>query len=99
MQTIIDYHNNYIHSLNEENKDELEYFANVNDVIEEYNKLDHNQEVTKNNPINMLLLQDDMQDMVITNKTDLNDIYLMYNENHKIAKHKIIKNYNNIGKD
>ena len=42
MQTIIDYHNNYIHSLNEENKDELEYFANVNDVIEEYNKLDHN---------------------------------------------------------
>ena len=40
MQTIIDYHNNYIHSLNEENKDELEYFANVNDVIEEYKNLD-----------------------------------------------------------
>ena len=99
MQTIIDYHNNYIHSLNEENKDELEYFANVNDVIEEYNKLDHNQEVTKNNPINMLLLQDDMQDMVITNKTDLNDIYWIDNENNKISKDKIIKNYNNIVND
>ena len=99
MQTIIDYHNNYIHSLNEENKDELEYFSNVNDIIEEYNKLDHNQEITKNNPINMLLLQDDMQDMVITNKTDLNDIYWIDNENNKISKDKIIKNYNNIVND
>lgn len=101
MQTIIDYHNNYVKTLDDNN--ELDYFSNVYDVIDNYFKIDDNKEKSKNKQssfLDMLILQSDMKEMNITDKTNLEDIYWIdNNDNNDITKEKIIKNYNNIVND
>lgn len=100
MQTIIDQHNKFIQSLTDDN--ELTYFSNVNDVIEKYYDVDNKEKTRtrKSNILSLLDTHDDMREITITDKIELDDVYWIDDDNaNKITKDKVIKNFNNIIND
>ena len=99
MQTILNSYNQHLNEC-DNSDDELDYFANTSDVIEQYYEIENKRKLTRiNKPMyfNLLKRTTDMIDKKINDNTDVKDIYWIDNINkNNISKEKIIKNFNNI---
>lgn len=96
MQTIIDQHNKIFQSLSDD--EELDYIASVETVIDKYNNSNPvKKSKSKSLLFNILRSQSSMREMSITEKTKVEDIYWIDDDDKNVeTRDDIIRNFDNI---
>lgn len=96
MQTIIDQHNKIFQSLSDD--EELDYIASVETVIDKYNNSNPvKKSKSKSLLFNILRSQSSMREMTITEKTKVEDIYWIDDDDKNVeTRDDIIRNFDNI---
>lgn len=98
MQTLLNSYNQHLNNC-DNSDDELNYFADTTDILEQYYNIEKRKINKNNHPtfFKILQQQNEMKEQPITESTDIKDIYWIDNiNNNRISKEKIIKNFNNI---
>lgn len=99
MQTILNSYNQHLKEC-DNSDDELDYFSNTSDIIEQYYDIESKRKINKVNKssfLNLLEKNTELKEKDNLKEKDLNNIYWIDNmNNNNLSKDKIIKNFNNI---